>query len=276
MQKLRTIGEIAKMTNIPVRTLHYYDEIGLFKPVFVDRKTNYRYYSESQLHTLDLIKSLKYIGTPLEEIKFAQHLTTEELLAFLAEQQVKVADRVRRMQEVEETLLRTMKQLEEQIDIPVLEEVYEMNIEAQRLLAIRSVDATVEHIPDRYFRSITETAEREGTVMNSRYGGILPLKNYKSIKEIYYDYVYTPLLTNRYLEHLNADVEVLVMPKGRYLCVAFYYKVETYISNYKILYDAIEQKGVEVCSPIYEVFMPTNFAPNEEPQYIVEMKIKLC
>ena len=275
MGKLKTIGEISKLTNLPIRTLHYYDEIGLFKPAYVDKKTNYRYYSESQIHNIDLIKSLKYIGTSLEDIKYAQRLTPDELLQFLAEQQIIVEERVRQMQEVQYTLMRTMKLLEEQINIPKFQEVYEMEISAQRLLAIKTNDASVLELPDRYFRSLTETVEREGSVMNSRYGGIYRLQDFQSIEEFYYDYLFTPLLTDRYLEQLNSDVEVITMPAGHYVCIAFYYNEKAYLENYKSLRHYILQQKKDVKSGVYEVFMPTNFAPEAGPEYIVELKIKV-
>lgn len=275
MAKMKTIGEISKLTNLPVRTLHYYDEIGLFKPAYVDEKTKYRYYSESQLYNIDLIKSLKYIGTSLEDIKYAQRLTPEELLQFLAAQQIIVEERLRQMQEVQYTLMRSKKLLEEQINIPNFQEVYEMEVSAQRLLAIKTTDASVLELPDRYFRSLTETVEREGSVMNSRYGGIYKLQDFQSIEEVYYDYLFTPLLTERYLGSLNSDVEVITMPAGRYMCVAFYYNEKTYLENYKILWDAIQLQKRRVKSVVYEVFMPTNFTPEEGPEYIVELKVKI-
>lgn len=275
MAKMKTIGEISKLTNLPVRTLHYYDEIGLFKPAYVDEKTKYRYYSESQLYNIDLIKSLKYIGTSLEDIKYAQRLTPEELLQFLAAQQIIVEERLRQMQEVQYTLMRSKKLLEEQINIPYFQEVYEMEVSAQRLLAIKTTDASVLELPDRYFRSLTETVEREGSVMNSRYGGIYMLQDFQSIEEVYYDYLFTPLLTERYLGSLNSDVEVITMPAGRYMCVAFYYNEKTYLENYKILWDAIQLQKRRVKSVVYEVFMPTNFTPEEGPEYIVELKVKI-
>ena len=64
-----SIGQMAKMTNLSGQTLRYYDRIDLFKPIYTDALTNYRYYTESQLYTLDLIKSFKYVGTPLDKIK---------------------------------------------------------------------------------------------------------------------------------------------------------------------------------------------------------------
>jgi len=51
-----------------VKTLRYYDEIGLLKPAQVDRFTGYRYYSEDQLPRLNRILALKDLGLSLEQI----------------------------------------------------------------------------------------------------------------------------------------------------------------------------------------------------------------
>ena len=40
------IKEFADFTGVSVRTLHYYDEIGLLIPAFVDKTTGYRFYDE--------------------------------------------------------------------------------------------------------------------------------------------------------------------------------------------------------------------------------------
>ena len=43
------IKEFAKLTGVSVRALHYYDEIGLLKPAFVDEQNGYRFYDENSL-----------------------------------------------------------------------------------------------------------------------------------------------------------------------------------------------------------------------------------
>ena len=63
------ISEIAKIFNISRRTLIYYDEIGLFKPSYIDEENNYRYYSEHQIYILRFILALKNSGFSLNEIK---------------------------------------------------------------------------------------------------------------------------------------------------------------------------------------------------------------
>ena len=43
------IKEFADFTGVSVRTLHYYDEIGLLPPASVDEHTGYRFYNEASL-----------------------------------------------------------------------------------------------------------------------------------------------------------------------------------------------------------------------------------
>lgn len=62
------VGEIAKMTGLSVRTLHYYEEMGLLVPA--DRTdTGHRRYTEADIARLQQILSLKSIGFSLEEIR---------------------------------------------------------------------------------------------------------------------------------------------------------------------------------------------------------------
>ena len=68
MQNRFSIGEMSRLMNVPIKTLRYYDEIGLFKPVEVNRDTGYRYYSTEQFEQLDIIKYLRLLGVPLAEI----------------------------------------------------------------------------------------------------------------------------------------------------------------------------------------------------------------
>jgi DNA-binding transcriptional MerR regulator len=62
------VGEVAKLTGLSVRTLHYYEEMGLLTPS--DRtETGHRRYTEADLARLQQILSLKSIGFSLEEIR---------------------------------------------------------------------------------------------------------------------------------------------------------------------------------------------------------------
>lgn len=63
------IGEFSRLTRVSMKTLHHYDDVGLFKPAYVDRFTGYRYYRFDQLPRLNRILVLKGLGFSLEEIR---------------------------------------------------------------------------------------------------------------------------------------------------------------------------------------------------------------
>jgi DNA-binding transcriptional MerR regulator len=68
MKEMYPIGEFAKKTGQTIRTLHYYDEIGILKPSRVSGSGR-RFYSEDEIITLQKIVALKFLGFSLEEIK---------------------------------------------------------------------------------------------------------------------------------------------------------------------------------------------------------------
>ena len=65
---MRTVKEISALTGISVRTLHYYDEIGLLKPT-KKSGAGYRLYDDKALETLQQILFFREFDVPLKEIK---------------------------------------------------------------------------------------------------------------------------------------------------------------------------------------------------------------
>ena len=65
---MKSISQVARLTGISVRTLQYYDEIGLLKPSELT-SSGYRLYDDNALQTLQQILFFKELGFPLKEIK---------------------------------------------------------------------------------------------------------------------------------------------------------------------------------------------------------------
>ena len=65
--ELMTVNTVAKMTGITIRTLHYYDQIGLLHPAQV-ANSGYRLYGADQMRQLQLILFLKELRILLKEI----------------------------------------------------------------------------------------------------------------------------------------------------------------------------------------------------------------
>lgn len=62
------IKEFADFMGVSVRTLHYYDEIGLLKPAIVDEQTGYRYYDEQSFERMQEILFYRELDFPLKSI----------------------------------------------------------------------------------------------------------------------------------------------------------------------------------------------------------------
>ena len=72
-----TTAQFAKLHNVNKRTLHYYDDIGLFSPCHKG-ENGYRYYDYSQSIDFEYIRMLKEINLSIEEIKAFIHSFDEQ------------------------------------------------------------------------------------------------------------------------------------------------------------------------------------------------------
>ncbi|MBQ0140319.1 MAG: MerR family transcriptional regulator [Kurthia sp.] len=270
-----TVGQMAKLSNLSNQTLRYYDQIDLFKPIFIDEQTNYRYYAESQLYLLDLIKSLRFIGTPLDKIKEVQHFTIEELITYLNEQELAIEQQIARLQETQHTLRKTRTQMEEQLAIPVMNEVFDKYEQQERLLCLDVKDSTPAYVSNEDMLKLTETIESVGSVQTIRYGGQYPLQMYPTLNDIRYEQIYIPILTSRQFLVQRDDMEIVTMPEGRYLEIAFLYTEVAYMEMYEKLWNYIKVHHIDVNPRVWESIMPTNFSPKEEEQLMIELKVKI-
>lgn len=269
-----TIGEVAKLSNLSVQTLRYYDQIDLFKPAYIDTLTNYRYYHDNQIFYLDIIKSLKYIGITLEDIKKALGLTSGELLGFLDQQEQRIEEKISRLNEVKYTLLKTKKQIQEQIDIPVFGEVYVQAEEEMPILQVTTTELTPISNTNTHYATLIKIIENEGSVLNSRYGCIYPLAPYSNVSDIIYDAIFTPLLTERTFSQLSPNVKQTIKPAGKYACIAFIYHPDTYFSFYEKLRKHVEGQQKTFESTVYELYMPATLTSEHEKKFIVELKVR--
>src|SRR5215831_8345805 len=109
--KRYTVKQIAELSGVSVRTLHFYDEIGLLKPAFIG-KNGYRYYEREQLLILQQVLFYRKLGFGLEEI---QKIVTSpafnkiEALQAHRSQLEKDADRVRALIQTIDKTIRELK-----------------------------------------------------------------------------------------------------------------------------------------------------------------------
>ena len=133
------IGDFARLSQVPVGTLRYYDELGLINAAHVDPFTGYRYYSVEQLPRLNYIIALKDLGLSLDDIAMLvkDSLSISQMRDIFilkkAELQQRVADERKRLERVEKLLMR----LEQEGKMPE-HQIAIKKIEPQLIASIRA------------------------------------------------------------------------------------------------------------------------------------------
>ena len=100
------IGDFSNIVNISIRTLRYYDDIGLLKPEIVDKFTNHRYYTEDNVVEARFIVLLKEVGFTLQEIidykNFLNNYDDSDdgTNQFLLKKQNQISEEMERLQEM--------------------------------------------------------------------------------------------------------------------------------------------------------------------------------
>ncbi len=101
---LYSTGAFAKMNGINKRTLHYYDEIGLFSPEYKG-ENGYRYYTCFQSAELELILILRSIGLSIDEIRqYTQNPSGESFEKLVMERKALLDRSLRHLLEVKQFL----------------------------------------------------------------------------------------------------------------------------------------------------------------------------
>ena len=96
---MKTVKEVSELTGISVRALHYYDEIGLFRPTAVS-EAGYRLYDDKALERLQQILFFQEFDMPLRDIKAVMenpHLDSNQILQSQRQMLVMKKERLERL-----------------------------------------------------------------------------------------------------------------------------------------------------------------------------------
>ena len=100
-----TVGSVAALTGVSVRTLHHYDHIGLVVPS-IRTPAGYRGYTDADIERLHLVLVYRSVGMPLEEIRALLDEPGADVVEHLRRQHELLLDQADRLQ-------RTIKAVEE-------------------------------------------------------------------------------------------------------------------------------------------------------------------
>ncbi len=111
MSQYLSIGKVSKLKNVSIKSLRYYDKIGILRPAFVNTETNYRYYTEEQLYLLDAITLCIKLGIPLKDLsRYVEH-DSINLQKLLYDGKILAEEKIMEIHQCLESLQETLQQL---------------------------------------------------------------------------------------------------------------------------------------------------------------------
>ncbi|GER89607.1 MerR family transcriptional regulator [Dictyobacter vulcani] len=113
------IGDFSRLSQVPISTLRYYDELGLLRPAAIDEATGYRFYTLEQLPLLNRILALKWLGLSLDQIAqlLAEKVPVPQIRGMLLMKRLDLQQQVREGEEKLSRVETRLKMLEQDNDM---------------------------------------------------------------------------------------------------------------------------------------------------------------
>lgn len=182
---LFTIGQFAQMHGINKKTLMWYDETDVFKPVVI-KENGYRYYSYSQSPTLETILLLRELNVPLDKVRDFMNGTTPQRLMQLFDEQLNVIDEdISRLKAIRKSLVYQKDELSMLVDLD-LSQISIVEEETEQFVTIR---ITKDTSWEKQLKMITEEAKKYKVhnLHDASYGYMISTENlYRNEFDNYY------------------------------------------------------------------------------------------
>lgn len=269
------IGEFSKLVQVSVPTLRYYDQIGLLKPVEVDRLTGYRSYSASQLPRLHRILALKGLGFELAQIAalLDEGVTPEQMRGMLRMRHAQISQQLAEMQNQLLDVEGRLQQIEREEQLSSYDVILK-HVEPQMVASIRAIlpnhSASGSLFPEVYEALGSHVGKALGP--NPGEGGqTLVLWYDTEFKECDVDGAAAFLLRCRVPE--SGRMHVHELPSGTFADTVHHGSYNTIGQAHEAVLKWIEANGYHVVGPDREINL-YNKTPIrlDDPSYVTEIQ----
>ena len=263
---LFTAGQFARLHHLNKRTLHYYDDIGLFSPAYKG-KNGYRYYTYRQSAELESILALRELNMSIGEInEYLNKPTAQGFISLSEKKIVEIEDTIRNLENLQNVLkkkqdmLRLCMEVEDgQIDLINCEEEYvfitPLSSEAQQG-EFMDMPTLLEHLQKTWDLSKYKTS----------CGSILSVEKIRQGEFEIYDGLYTQLESPVRVEGFYRK------PEGTYLrgiCTGSWDRLP---GLYSRMLAFAEEHGLRITGYAYEIGM-NEIAVSDTDQYVTQVTI---
>lgn len=259
-----TVSQFAKLHNVNKRTLHYYDEIGIFSPDYKG-DNGYRYYDYMQGVDFEYIKMLKELNMGLDEIKRYIDNPNEEDFKEIAEVKIKEINQeiklLNRRKEVLEDKLQKLSKCDEVRNknyIKVVECEEEKFFYTPFKFEDDDLKQLISHIKDVW--TVDEYCKGIGSFVS--------VEKIQRGEFEEYDGLFIEML-----DDIDSD-NMIIKPKGKYICAYHMGDWDTLPDFYGEIVKYAEENNLTLVGYSFEIGM-NDFAISDMKDYITQIMIRV-
>lgn len=159
-ESILSIGEFASLAQLSFKALRLYDQLDLFKPVYVDPATGYRFYHPDQLQHARLIRTMRQMDMPLATIRQIMTLEPAKAEALVYEYYQAQENRLERIKRLLPALITAIHQ--EKLDMQF--EVQTKAIDSHYIVSVTQ-NVSIENLPvfiDTSIKKLLVYARQQG------------------------------------------------------------------------------------------------------------------
>ncbi|MBD8005549.1 MerR family transcriptional regulator [Bacillus norwichensis] len=272
MKNQFSIGQMSKLHNIPVKTLRYYDEIDLFKPIEVNPENGYRYYSIEQFKLLDIINYLKVLGVPLADIKKqTSNRDIDELIDTLKEHK-RITEQ--KIQELE----MAKKKLEARIDeFKSAKYIENINLPFIKTIPERKIIQLQETISSFYelelsLRKLKQQYHHLASIFIGKVGLTISENNFQRESFLEYSSIFL-ILEEVERSKLIEEIDFGVLPQGTYACIFFRGGHSDASAYFHILNDFIKENHYKIKGDFIIRTIIDEFISKNREEFLAEIQV---
>lgn len=259
-----TVSQFAKLHNVNKRTLHYYDEIGIFSPDYKG-DNGYRYYDYMQGVDFEYIKMLKELNMGLDEIKRYIDNPNEEDFKEIAEVKIKEINQeiklLNRRKEVLEDKLQKLSKCDEVRNknyIKVVECEEEKFFYTPFKFEDDDLKQLISHIKDVW--TVDEYCKGIGSFVS--------VEKIQRGEFEEYDGLFIEML-----DDIDSD-NMIIKPKGKYICAYHIGDWDTLPKFYGEIVEYAEKNNLKLIGYSFEIGM-NDFVISDMEDYITQIMIRV-
>lgn len=261
--KSLTTAQFAKLHEVNKRTLHYYDEIGLFRPR-TKADNGYRYYNVSQSIDFEYIRMLKELNMSIEEIeRYRENPSADNFLKIVDTKEKELDQEIQKLKNIKKVLRAKKEQ------IVFCETLKEQEIRIEECKAERILSFPYHFAEDDLSQIFVSLKDRWG-IEQIRMG----IGSFLSLDKVYradfaeYDGIYTIALNQK-----DASSS-FVKPEGTYLCGYQKGTWDKLPALYENMLKYAEEQGFKLAGYAYEVGL-NDFVISSPEDYITKIMIRI-